>query len=352
MAAHDANGKSNSLNKPSNDPDLFDQLQDEFDALPKPSNDLDLFDQLLNEFDVLPSSAELPDKQRNVQTKELTSQTDPVLQDTSEFLSTADMRAFDIPSDEPAEPVAETVMPETAREAVAFEDDTTSSKIPSTLSPDMVEDSTTQVQEDDHQEPDSMPEPNEQANQQQAMPDNQTPDLDSIDPFLDEMDDVALEEKAPVHPDMSEDQAPQPSSGGRYVMISAFIVLAVAGGIYWFAGGVQEQPKQITSGQEQTASSQEQSIPETATIQPAIQPAIQPKLPDSPSVSPVETPQTPAKAQTAETVKASIQRESVEKPKAKQLAKDQAVAKRAADKKAKVAELAAKQAAEKRAAGE
>ena len=314
MAAHDANGKSNSQNKPSNDPDLFDQLQDEFDALL--------------------AGAELPDKQENVQANELTSPADPVLQDTSEFLSTADMLAFDMPSDEPAEPAVETVMPENVGEAIASGNKTTDD------SSDLDAANKIFLQESDLSDTGHAEQASPQLNQQQTMPDNQTPDPDGIDQFPDEMNHVALAEKAPVHPDMTDDQAPQSRSGSRHIIIAGFIVLAIAGGIYWLVGGVQEQPEQIASTQEQAASSQKQSIPETA--------AKQAELPDSPSVSPIETRQSPATVQKAKTVKASIQREAVEKAKAKLLAKEQATAKRSAEK-VKAAELAAKQTAEKRA---
>ena len=317
------------------------------------AHDADLFERLQDEFDALLSNTELPDKQRNVQTNELAMPDDPVLQDTSDVLLTTDMRGFDIPSDGPTKPVAETVMPETARETIAAAHETTEHASDSSAA------NKASLQESDL----SHTVHTEQANQQPPMTDNQTPDPVGIDPFSDEMDVAALEKKAPVHPDMAEARAPQPRNGSRYIVIAGFMVLAIAGGIYWLVSGIQEQPEhtvstheQNASTEEQTASSQEQNIPGTAPKQT--------ELPDSLSVSPVETLKSPAAIQKAETVNAPIQRKAVEKAKRraseqaasirdaaeKAIAAKQAAETRVATEKAKAAKLAAKQATKKRTA--
>ncbi len=419
MAAHDANGKSNSLKKSSGDLDLFDQIQDEFDALL--------------------AGDELPEPQ-DIDADKQNTLTDLVLQDTNEFLSTTDMRAFDMPSDKPAdapaasegsddagipdsighetklsesktssgetdtgdlpteepkpaEAATEAVMAETASEAVAYEDDASTDETQSTPSSDTVEDSLPQVQEDDSvSEPDEEPEsitpeitddssdpgpvnkiflqetdlsdtdPAEQAVNRPPASDKHASELDGIDPFSDDMDDDARQEKAPVHPDMSEDSAMPRRGGGRMMMLVGVIVLTVAGSIYWLTSETQEPAEQL-------ASNQDQPVSNTADLQPAL--SATPSA--APSTTPAEKQPTPKNIQTAatilnkkdspvsdkavavqptETKKAAIQRAAVEKAKAQRLAAKQEAEKRAAAEKSKVQRLAAKQAAEKRAAAE
>jgi len=338
MAAHDANDKSNPLEKPSNDLDLFDHIQDEFDALL--------------------SGTELPEVE-DIQAVEQNTLTDLVLQDTTELLSTTDMQAFDMATDKSADD------PESPEESNANDMDV--SQAPENNASDDIP-KETPVHEPENSDATDLENINkvflsesdlsdaDDTGEKAALPpvqDKHQSDLDGIDPFSDEMDDVALQEKAPVHPDMSEDQATQRQSGGRMMMFAGIFVLIVAGGIYWFVSGPQEPADQLASGQEK-------NISNTTDKQQG--------LSDSTSVASVET-QEPQEniqtevttlkkkdsvkkvtAQPAETEKEPIQRAAVEKAKAERLPAKQAAEKRAAAKKAKAERLAAKQAAEKRAA--
>jgi len=369
MAAHDANDKSNPLKKPSNDLDLFDQIQDEFDALL--------------------SGAELPEVE-DVQAVEQNTLTNLVLQDTTEFLSTSDMRAFDMPPGQSAD-VPETpeetgisdadisLAPEnnasddTTEETPANEHENSDVEIPDSIdaetnpsedeaAPDETDTSDSPVVEPEAANKIFLSESDlsnagdaEEKTELPPVQDKHASDLDGIDPFSDDMDDDALQEKAPVHPDMSEDNVTTRRGGGRMMMLAGVIALIVAGGIYWFTSGPQEQAEQTVSGQKQ-------SVSKTADNQPG--------LSETSSVASVEIQQPQDKIQTevttlkkkdsaktvtaqpAETEKAAIQRAAVEKAKAKRLAAKQAAEKRAAAKKTKAQRLAKKQAAEKRVAAE
>jgi len=414
MAVHDANGKSNSLKKPSGDVDLFDQIQDEFDALL--------------------ADGDLPEPQDIVADKQKTL-TDLVLQDTSEFLSTTDMRAFEMSSDKPADAL---VTPEAAdasdsgspdssddetsalenetgsdesssdetdtsnspaetpepAEAVVSGDNAITVETPPAPSSDTVEDSLPQVQENEVQEDDSVSEPDEEpepitseitddasdsdpankvflqesdlsdaAPAEQAVDwppksDNHAPDLDGIDPFSDDVDEDALQEQAPVHPDMSEDHVIPRRGGARMVMFAGVIGLTVAGGIYWFTSGTQEPAKQLASGQEQSVSNTGDQQPALSTT-PSATPAEQQPAPETIQAAAatlnkkdVPAPDKTVSAQPAETEKATIQRAAVEKAKTQHLAAKQAAEKRSAAEKEKAQRLAEKQATEKRAAAE
>jgi len=359
MAAHDEFNKSNPLQTPPDDVD-FDQLQNEFDAL-------------LSSNEQQKSEGGLVDEQSQL--------TDLAFQDTSELLETADMRAFDLPSDKPRESIpvddkispdktshsdlpdlesepeaiqVEPAMPEAANEVSTSEHNATAGETPDATT-DAVEDSLPSVHQEDadalsHLDGDSESAAAEVAAESEAIhkiflqesdlsnatpaenkvdcqpaPDNHAADLDGIDPFS---DDSALADKAPIHPDMSEDDTTQHrGGGGRFVMLAGIIVLAVAGGIYWFVSGMPEQAEQLASSQNQRASN-------TADKQPG--------LSDASSVNPLERPAAPGKTQAdvatlekkdsqqgskkavaepqAETKKAAIQRAAVEKALAGKLA--------------------------------
>jgi cell division septation protein DedD len=380
MAAHDEFNKSNPLQTPPDDVD-FDQLQNEFDAR-------------LSSNEQQKSEGGLVDEQSQL--------TDLAFQDTSELLATADMRAFDLPSDKPIndhEPIpsddkispdeispdktshsdlpdlesepeeiqVEPAMPEAANEVSTSEHNATAGETPDAAATDAVEDSLPSVHQEDADalsHLDGEPEPaapeiadDSEANQKiflqesdlsnattveneadwQPMLDKHAADLDGIDPFS---DDSALADKAPIHPDVSEDDTTQHrGGGGRFVMLAGIIVLAVAGGIYWFVSGMPEQAEQLASSQNQRASNTEDK---------------QPGLSDASSVNPLETPAAPEKTQAdvATLEKKDSQQGSKKAVAAPQAETKKAAIQRAAVEKAKVKRLAAKQAAEKRAVAE
>jgi len=354
MAEHDANDKSNALNGSPDDLDLFDKLQDEFDALL--------------------SGKELPAPNAvHFQDDDLT---DSVLQDSSEFLSTADMSAFDLSSDKPS---ADTKEPQAAKadnldstvldepETSPPENTTNPSEIPPTAPLDTIEPGMTDHQGDDsitHHAEESTAvvqetpanaalsenankiflkgsdlsdvSPSEKEDSWQPKPNKASADLNEFDPFSEDAD-VADTERAPVHPDMSSDHVPQRQGGSRFIIPAGIIVAIVAAGIYWFSGETQEPAKQLASGQEQgdsKADAKQASLSGTSSLSPA-------ETQQAPENTPTETAslkqqqvEQAAAAQQAKTEKEAIQRAAVKKAKAEQLAAKQAAVKRAAAEKA------------------
>ncbi len=369
MAAHDEFDNSNPLINPPGSVD-FDQLQDELDALL--------------------SSNERP-TENNSLADELDPLTDSAVQDSSAFLTTADMRAFDLPADklpDDHEPVASAgatspddlhdIEPEdmlaestAANEAAGSGHNTTADATPNAAT-EAAEDSSSGARADADNlsyldgEPESTapaiaadskakqkiflqesdlsgPALAENVGEWSPAADNHATDLDGVDPFS---DDSTLTDQAPVHPDMSEDNVMQRRGSGRFVMLASVIGLAVAGAIYWLVGDAPEQAAQL-------ASSQNQPVSNTADQQPG--------LSDVSAVNPQETATTPkpvqpdattlqqqgsqpgaekaVAAQQTETRKAAIQRAAVEK--ARRLAAKQAAEKRAAAAQAKARKLAA-----------
>lgn len=296
MAAHDENDTSNPLRKSSNGLD-FEQLQNEFDSL-------------LSDNKLLKPEDILPDEQNSLP--------DLFFQDTNEFLTTPNLQPFDSPADKSANAI----------------------DLADKVSADMVDNNASTDQEVDHAlshldggpelaAAESMADSTDSTNLQtdnkiflkgsdlsdpdlpHANPDENESDLDDMDPFSDDVVDIALQDKAPVHPDMTEDHVMQPrSGGGRFVMLASIIVLTIAGGIYWLVGESEKETEQLASSQ-QPVSSAVTTLQKQASQQSS----------DKAVTAPV-----------AETDKAAIQRVAVEKAKAKQLAAKQAMAKRAAAK--------------------
>ncbi len=252
MAAHDANDK----NSPPN----------------KPSEELDLFDQLQNEFDELISDAESHATDKN---------------DTAEPVDKLDGEIFaaiknNRDNSEPAPPTA-----------------------------DMFEDSADGKLPDD------------------AFQD----DFFQSDPLSDETDEPLSEDKAPIHPDMMDNNTAQRRSSGRFIMLSGLLVLIVTGGIYWFISNNHKQTEQLADAEQsvQKASSQQAETPPPAPEQVVESPQ---NTAQAPTASLQNNTLGPSSDQTApatpvETVKASIQRKAIEKARTEQLANTAAAADKA-----------------------
>jgi len=355
MAAHDEFDNSNSLINP---PDSVD------------------FDQLQGELDALISSNEQPTEDNSL-ADELDLLTDSTVQDSSAFLTTADMRAFDLPADklpddyEPAasagatspdglhdiEPEAMSTEPTAANEAADSGHNTTADETPDATASETAADSSPDADNLFHldDEPEStapaitadseskqkiflqesdLSGPALAANEGDWPPaaDNHAADLDGIDPFS---DDSTLTDQAPVHPDMSGDNVVQHRGSSRFVMLAGVIGLAMAGGIYWLVGDAPKQAAQL-------ASSQNQPVSNTADQQPG--------LSDVSAVNPQETATTPEPVQPDAT---TLQQQGSQPGAEKAVAAQQTETRKAAIQRAaveKARRLAAKQAAEKRAA--